>query len=133
MNNAIESFLNKNTVASIAVMINNAPYSFNCFYAFDNTTKSLWFKSSEASTHVLAIEKNEHISGTIYRCSHHAFQTEGVQFLGKAKKHDGSFTHNYYSKYPFARAMPGTLYRVEFVSMKYSVNKAGIKKKLFFP
>lgn len=134
MDKRIQKFIEENKVASIAVVLDCVPHSFNCFYAFNEFENTLVFKSSERSFHSKIIETNPVVSGTIYKCSKSGIQTEGVQITGNA-----IFCNNdkcrdiYYFKYPFARVIYGSLFQVNLLSVKYTSNNAGLKTILEHP
>lgn len=84
MTETILSFLQTNNFMNVACVDEEGfPYSFSCFYAFDNEKKILLFTSSPDGTkHVPLLHKNKKVSGTILPDCMKVDAISGIQFTG---------------------------------------------------
>jgi len=131
----ILDFLKKQTAASISCVDELfEPYSFSCFFAFNNTEKLLYFKSSESASHSRIILKNPKVSGTIMPDKLNKLSIKGIQFTGKVLDRNeplcADASGNYYSKFPLAIAIPGVIWTIQLNQLKMTNNVLGIFEKL---
>ena len=134
MNERILSFLKRQTAASICCVTGmNEPYSFSCFYAFNDTEKLLYYKSTVASFHSKILLQNPKVSGTIMPDKLNKLAVKGIQFTGlvladKDPLCMGAFK-NYHSRFPMAIAIPGIVWTIQLNQLKMTDNVPGIFKK----
>ncbi len=131
MNNIIQTFLQKQHIASICgVHTNSTPFIFSCFYVVQYNV--LLFKSSPHSNHIESMHLHAAIAGTVIANQKNALRFSGAQFeghfLGSAKVH-GIETSSYYAQHPLAVAIPGEIYAVELTGIKLTEHTLGVMKK----
>lgn len=125
MEKRIIDFIKDQKVASICcVDVENRPYCFSCYYAFDEQRKRLYFKSSAGTHHMQLIREKPFISGTILPDKLDPMALQGIQFSGSIlDRVDCSQAKAFYHKrYPFALAMAGDVYTVELHWIKMTDN-----------
>ena len=131
---AIQKFLQKQKVASLATTNNGLPYCCNVFYAFDAENLQIIFKSDKKTFHIQNALEQPYVSGTVYKTSSNILGLKGVQFFGKMLKPRycdyERAAHIYYGKYPFAKAKEATLWVVELEYAKMINNKLGFGNKI---
>lgn len=137
MNTTITGFLEQQTCTTICcVDDNNAPYCFNCFYAFELTEGLIYFKSSEKAFHTSLIESNPVVAGTILPDKLNKLATKGVQWQGQVldASHPLAFdaTDFYYSRIPMARAIKGKVYTIRLRTIKMTDSHLGFGRKLIW-
>lgn len=134
MDEEIISFLRLQTNMTIAVAENNFPYCANCFYAFYKNENLLVFKSKPETIHVTIALKNRNVAGTIIPDSLNKSRIQGIQFTGYFLKPErklfSSAKNTYYKKFPFAMVIPGELWAIELLTIKFTDSKAGFGKKM---
>lgn len=135
--NRIVSFVKSQTVFTLAVnLVNSPPYCAPCFYAYSETHNALVFKSSRDTKHIIGAIANSVVGGSILPDKLSAGKVKGVQFTGLfiEPKDDLllSFQKVYYKKYPFAMAMSGDIWAVEFRTIKFTDNTLGFGTKLLW-
>ncbi len=132
----IWSFLNDQTVLNIATSINDVPYCASCFYVFDEQHKLLAFKSKKDSRHVKEVLQQKNVAGTVLPNRLKLGTVKGIQFQGTLIVPDpdilSSIKGNYYSKYPYARAVSGEVWIIELSHIKMTDNQLGFGKKLLW-
>ena len=130
----IQSFIENQTVLTIATCINNIPYCATCFYTFLEKYNAVAFKSNRDTQHIHEAIQNKYVAGTIVPDKSEIGKIKGIQFSGtfleptenlltEAKK-------KYYLKYPFAAAFKGELWVIDLTSVKFTDNTLGFGKKM---
>lgn len=137
MKKGISDFINENKIASICCIDgNNTPYSFNCFYVFDEQNYLLFFKSSPSTHHSKLLTKNPHISGTILPAKIDYIALTGIQFMGTVIKENfpGDIDPDsvYHKKFPFALVKPGEVWCIQLEMVKMSDNTNIFGSKLIW-
>ena len=135
MDERIIEFIKAQKVASIACVDQQGnPYCFSCFFAFDDKKNLLYFKSSASAHHSQLLIQFASVAGTINPDKLNTLAIKGIQFTGVLLdkedilcKHAGSA---YHMEYPFALAMPGVVWTIQLLSVKYTDNTLGFGKKL---
>lgn len=82
MQKRIVNFLNKKYLCTLSVAENNQPWSFACFYKFDEAHCRLIYMSSEHTTHAKIMRQNPKVAGTIFSPTRFHSSIQGIQFLG---------------------------------------------------
>ena len=129
----ILDFITHNNVASVCCCADNSPHCFNCFYAVLDDDGCIVFKSSADTMHMKILAENSLVAGTIVASDISMTKVVGAQFEGiniDGDKMGLKAAKAYYSRYPFAIAMPGKLWILELHSLKYTSTINGIKRKL---
>ena len=136
MNRAIMDFLHQNYVLSLSVCENNRSWSVNCFYAFEEQSKSLIFISHGNTDHYRMLTQNPYVSGTIAAQTQNVTHIQGVQYTGKAVTPVGDSIKQcnsiYYQRFPFAKFVMAKLWKLEINYLKYTDNTLGFGKKLIW-
>lgn len=134
MKERIDSFIKGQTCASICCVDEKGkPYCFSCFYAFNCNEVLLYFKSSAETTHSKILLKNRFIAGTILPDKMSPLHMRGVQFEGEVLGRNHPYTKNaathYYSRIPLAMLIPGEIWTIQLLSVKFTDNKSGFGNK----
>ena len=133
MDKEIIEFIATNKVAAVCGAENNKPHCFNCFYAYMEEENCIVFKSSESTKHMNILSKNNVVAGTIHSPDISIAKVQGIQFDGIiVSKNNNLFeaAKTYYARYPFALAVPGTLWIIRLNTIKYTNTVNGINNKL---
>ena len=129
----IIDFITNNQVATICGSADDTPYCFNCMYATTEKNGYLVFKSSPDTRHADILMHNNKVAGTILPEKFEPTAIRGIQFEGVAVLEDedslAPATSAYYAKYPIAMAMPGKIWIVELLSIKFTDNTKGFGYK----
>lgn len=135
MNERILDFIQGQKVASICcVDEENAPYCFSCFFAFDEKSLVLYFKSSSETRHAQLLKKNGAVAGTIQPDKLNPLAIKGLQFTGVMVEPNDPLAANafsvYHKKYPFAIAMKGDVLTIKLTAIKMTDNTLQFGKKI---
>lgn len=130
----ISEFLNENKIATLCFSdAEGDPYCINCFYAFDENSRSLILKSSVGTKHYNFLKANAKLAGTILPNEVDLLKLKGLQFTGKLLEEKQinalSLSSIYIKKYPFSLAIPGYIWAVTFGYLKFTDNTMGFGKK----
>ena len=122
-----------NNIATVCCCEDNKPHCFSCFYTYMEDEACIIFKSSDSSRHMQILSENNMVAGTIIPSENSMTKVIGLQFEGLMVDKDaiGSrATRVYYTRYPFAVAVPGRIWVLQLKSIKYTNTTNGIKHKL---
>lgn len=130
----IVTFLEKQTCASICCVDGQGnPYSFSCFYAFNNIEGLLYYKSSPTTQHSKILQQNAIVSGTILPDKLKKMLVQGVQFTGRVITLENPLTRNagtkYHLRFPFALAMQGEVQTIQLETIKMTDSGKAFGKK----
>lgn len=118
MDKPIIKFLRTQTAASICcVNENGEPYSFSCFYAFNERNNLLYFKSSDTAYHIKLLMKNHAVSGTVLPDRLNILKFNGIQFRGSLLDFNDAIcddaSMHYHKRFPFALTITGTVRTIQ--------------------
>lgn len=135
MQKEISNFLKECRIASIACIdADNKPYSFHCFYAFDESNNLLFFKSSANTYHSKFMGDEIPVSGSILPDKIDIIALKGIQFTGIIKTKDFPVGLNpdlyYHKKLPLALAKQGQVWCIQLQMIKMTDNTNLFGKKL---
>ncbi len=135
MDKRIVEFIAKQTCLTVCCIDEaGLPFCFNCFYGFDAKNALLIYKSSETAHHSLCLERNRNISGTILPDRVNKYSIQGIQFSGQMVNLDGNdIAHaktRYYTNFPIAKTIKGSLYTIQIQSIKMSESVLGISRQI---
>ena len=134
MNEKIKDYLNENRVLTLATSIGDKPYCANCFYVFDEASKTLIFLSDTETRHIKEGLKNSRVAGSIQNGVTTVAKIQGIQFIGEfispSEEEQKVFYKIYYDKFPFAKAKPSPIWGIQLDWIKMTDNTLGFGKKL---
>jgi uncharacterized protein YhbP (UPF0306 family) len=135
MNENIPKFIRQQTCASISCVDEKGrPYSFSCFYAFNEKEGLLYYKSSLETKHSQIILEHPFVSGTILPDKLNKLRIRGLQFEGEvlpAIHPDAKdAADNYYKSHPLAMAIGGEVWTIRISNIKFTDSALGFGKKM---
>lgn len=130
MNERIIDFIRTQTNLTIATCLDQVPYCASCFYTFYEDEPSFVFKSRSGTRHITEALKNPLVAGTIVPDRLIKGKVRGLQFQGKFRAANREEAAAYYKKYTFAMAMPGDLWAIVPVEIKFTDNTLGFGTKI---
>ena len=132
----ILKFIKKHHVLNLATYANDEIWSCSCFYAFDPKNMQLIITSDDNTKHAQHALINPKVSGTIVLETKIIGKIEGIQFTGKMLIPTDEQTINarkvYLKKFPFAVLMKTKLWTISLAHIKFTDNKLGFGKKIFW-
>jgi uncharacterized protein len=133
----ISEFIESQSCAAICcVDEDGSPYCFNCFYVYNHKEQLLYYKSSLDTRHSGAMVKYPKVAGTILPDQLNKGHIVGVQFQGISMPFGHSASQNaaaiFYKKNPHAEEMPGEIWTIRLVSVKYTDSALGLGKKMIW-
>lgn len=137
MNASILDFIKGQKVATVSCLDEKGyPYSFNCFYFFDEKAGLLHFKSSPETSHHRYMMQKPQVSGTILPGKLNYLALKGIQFIGVVLNPANELCRNanvdYHKKYPFALAKSGEICTIQLISIKMTDNTKGFGTKILW-
>lgn len=133
MESKILKFINKHHVMTLATVDESgAPYCSNAFYSFDQERGFLIFTSNLDTSHGGHMSANPTVAASIVLETKVVGKVQGVQITGKVYLGDDQDKRSYITSYPYAAAMPLTLWRLEPNFIKLTDNTLGFGKKLIW-
>ncbi|MBI1782124.1 MAG: pyridoxamine 5'-phosphate oxidase family protein [Sphingobacteriales bacterium] len=135
MNENIIKFISQQTCATVScVDATNKPYSFSCFYAFNEKEGLLYYKSSLETKHSQIILEHPFVAGTILPDKLNKIRIRGLQFEGEVLPVTHPDAKNaadiYYHTHPLAMAIGGEVWTIKVNSIKYTDSSLGFGKKV---
>ncbi len=152
----ISDFLKKHHVATLATSTNNTPWVAHCFYAFMEKEMCLVFTTDTETRHGQEMTENQNVSVGIAWETKVVGQIRGAQCSGRVYKVEKSKGRRversdpstfrpfdsltaakaaksaYLKKFPFAALMKTQLWIFVIDSIKYTDNRLGFGKKLYW-
>jgi uncharacterized protein YhbP (UPF0306 family) len=113
----------------------NIPQCAICFYVYDRELQAIIFKSDRKTKHIQNLIKNNSVAATVLADVHEILKIKGLQIEGTAQEpadNESVIKDAYYSKYPFARLIPGDLWLLHPAKMKFTDNTLGFGKKVLW-
>ncbi|HSH52383.1 MAG TPA: pyridoxamine 5'-phosphate oxidase family protein [Bacteroidales bacterium] len=132
----IIKFIHKHHVLTLATSKKDIPYCANCFYVYDEEENILIFTSGYETKHIKDVLKQNIVAGSIVLETNVIGKIQGVQFQGKISEPKGDVLNKvkikYLKRFPVAMLMKTTLWVVELTFLKFTDNRLGFGKKLFW-
>ena len=129
----ITSFLSKHHVLSLATSDGLELSACNLFYVYDAEKISFVVASSDETTHIKNISKNQKVAGTVVLETKIVGKIEGVQFRGEfLPLDDESLKKLYFKSFPYALAMNPKLWQIKISYFKLTDNTLGFGKKIIW-
>lgn len=136
IDNRIIKFIKKHHVLTLATSVNGLVHTSNMFYAYLEEQNIFVFTSSSDTKHVKDAINNQNVGINIVLESKIIGNLEGIQICGIMKKPDetifSTVKNTYLKRFPYAAAIPLELWTVEVVNMKFTDNKLGFGKKIYW-
>lgn len=130
---AIEAFIQKHHVLTLATSDGNEISACNLFYVYDVSSQTFIVASSSETLHIKHIKRNNKVAGTIVLETKEVGKIEGLQFqgsfLGSPSKEQEKL---YFQSFPYALALRPMLWKIEVDFFKLTDNKLGFGKKLIW-
>ncbi len=130
----IKAFIQSQHVFTLATSIDNKPHCAICYYAYSEKLNGLVFKSSGQSQHIKAGIQNKEIAASILPIKVEINKVRGAQiegnFMEPGDEQMKEAKKNYYKKFPFALVIPGDIWLIELIKIKFTDNRLGFAKKI---
>lgn len=132
MDEKIEKFISKHHLLSLATF-GESLWCCSAFYAFDADAVVFIIASDEQTVHIQNSKLNIRVAGTIVHETKVVGKIQGIQFVGEIHAVEDERQKNLYLKrFPYARAMNPTLWKLELDIIKMTDNTLGFGKKLIW-
>lgn len=128
----IERFLAKHHVLTLATFADGEVSACSLFYAYDPACQRFIVASSDETTHIRHIAKNQNVAGNILLETKIVGKIQGVQFRGKFLEAEPSVSAIYFKRFAHAVIMQPKLWKIEVDSFKMTDNTLGFGKKLIW-
>jgi hypothetical protein len=129
---AIAAFVREHHVLTLATSRDGSPYATPLFYAYDDVRNCFVFASAEETEHTAQMKANPSVAAGIALETDTVGKIQGVQCRGRVVVADAADARCYYARFPYARAMLPTLWRLEPSWMKLTDNRLGFGRKLLW-
>lgn len=126
----IALFINEHHVLSLATSCENIPQVATLFYAYDKEDVSFVVASDEKTEHIQNVLKNRSVAGSIALETQEVGKIQGIQFRGSMEK--TADRELYFKSFPYAKLMNPTLWKIKLDTIKYTDNRLGFGKKLYW-
>lgn len=132
----IIEFINKHHVLTLATSNNNIPYCANCFYVYHQEKNMLVFTTDYETKHAKDALKQGIVAGSIVLETSVVGKIQGLQFQGTMYEPKNELLKEvkarYLKRFPVAMLMKTHLWVVELRFLKFTDNRLGFGKKLFW-
>ncbi len=129
----IESFISQHHVLSLATKGEKDLNVCNLFYAYDPDEVCFVVASSDDTNHVKDTQINTQIAGSVVLETKTVGKIQGLQFKGEFLDLDEQRLKKLYFKtFPYALALSPKLWKIKLKHMKFTDNRLGFGKKLFW-
>lgn len=129
----IADFIANHHVLSLATTSNEELSVCSLFYAYIKEKKSFIVASSDDTTHIQHIKKNNTIAGNILLETKTIGKIQGLQFRGTFLEiSDRELSQHYFQQFPYAKVMNPKLWKIEVNYMKMTDNTLGFGKKIIW-
>jgi len=128
----IETFLAQHHLLSLATAAENRPQSASLFYAYDPQNIAFIVASDLKTEHIQNVLNNAAVSGTVALETSEVGKIQGLQFKAEMREADQSETALYFKTFPYAKVMQPKLWSIDIVEMKFTDNRLGFGKKLYW-
>ena len=132
----IIEFINKHHVLTLATSKNNVPYCANCFYVYHKEKNMLVFTTDHETKHAQDALQQGAVAGSIVLETNVVGKIQGLQLQGKMYEPQDELLKEvksrYLKRFPVAMLMKTHLWVVELQFLKFTDNRLGFGKKLFW-
>lgn len=132
----IIKFIKKHHVMTLSTCVDNEIWTAHCFYAYMKDSNTLIFSSDLKTKHAQDFLKNANVSGGIVLETKIVGKIQGIQFQGVVSEPKGDDSENakytYLKRFPYARLVETTLWKLDLNYIKMTDNNLGFGKKLIW-
>lgn len=129
----IIKFIGRHHVMTLSTISEDgAPYCSNAFYAFDEGRGALIFSANSETLHGEHMARDPRVAASIVLETKVVGKLQGLQILGEVSRGDEKDKRSYIQAYPFAAAIPLSLWRMDMNFIKLTDNTLGFGKKLIW-
>lgn len=129
----IIQFLKEHHVLSLATSNSQELSVCSLFYTYIEKELSFIVASSDDTTHISHIKKNDTIAGNILLETKTVGKIQGVQFKGSMNVlEDDSLSSHYFKAFPYSIALKPKLWQIKVNYFKMTDNRLGFGKKLIW-
>ncbi|MDX9966990.1 MAG: pyridoxamine 5'-phosphate oxidase family protein [Sulfuricurvum sp.] len=126
----IDAFIAQHHLLSLATS-GERLWCSSAFYAYDPVSVSFIVASDETTEHISNVLRNPSVAGTVALETKTVGKIRGIQFIGRMlRASDEEARRLYFGRFPYARAMHPTLWRIELDELKMTDNTLGFGKKI---
>ncbi len=128
----IEAFLAEHHLLSLATCSENRPQSASLFYAYDRENIAFIVASDIKTEHIQNALSNAEVSGTIALETDSVGKIQGLQYRAKITEAGEGADIIYFKAFPYATVMKPKLWTITLEEMKFTDNRLGFGKKLYW-
>ena len=132
----IIEFINEHHVLTLATSSENEPWCANCFYIYLEKENAFVFTSDMNTKHIQDSLQQALVAGSVVLETNSIGKIRGLQFQGEMVKLENGQLNAakkaYLKRFPVAMLMKTTLWAVKPVLLKFTDNRLGFGKKLFW-
>ncbi len=129
----INTFIKKHHVLTLATADGSELSACSLFYAYSKELKSFIVASSDDTTHIQHILKNNKIAGNILLETSLIGKIQGLQFQGKVEVlQENELSKLYFKSFPQALVMNPKLWQIKVSYFKMTDNTLGFGKKIIW-
>jgi uncharacterized protein YhbP (UPF0306 family) len=129
---AVAAFVREHHLLTLATSRDGTPYATPLFYAYDEARNCFVFASEEETEHASQMRANPSVAAGIALETDTVGKIQGVQCRGRVVVSDAADAQCYFARFPYARVMRPTLWRLEPSWMKLTDNRLGFGRKLIW-
>lgn len=127
----VADFLEQHHVMTLATTDFDSVSACSLFYAYSREFNSFVVASSDDTTHIQHIRKNNNVAGNILLETKTVGKIQGVQFRGEFESlKEKSLKKLYFKTFPYAVAMMPQLWQIKVNYFKMTDNRLGFGKKI---
>ena len=132
--NKIAFFINEHHVLSLATTDGKELSACSLFYSYIKEELAFIVASSDNTTHIQHIKKNNTIAGNILLETKSVSKIQGLQFRGEMSVlEDLELSNAYFNDFPHAKLMHPKLWKIKVNYFKMTDNRLGFGKKIIWP
>jgi uncharacterized protein len=128
----IAAFVREHHVMTLATAQGGLPYATPLFYAYDAQRNRFIFASGIETEHAKQMLETPAVAAGIALETDTVGKIRGLQCTGGVIAADDTDIKCYFARFPYARPMRPTLWRLEPAWMKLTDNRLGFGKKLIW-
>ena len=130
LDSRIIDFIAKHHLLALATSKENTPQVANLFFAFDEKDVAFIVASDEKTEHIQNVLHNENVAGSVALETDEVGKIQGMQFQAVMYKTEEYGL--YFKRFPYAKIMQPTLWKIELQKIKFTDNRLGFGKKLYW-